>query len=173
MILTFMVRRQLLQSKCLIWHGEKNPHASPRLSCTTGAVAVSAGGLQWGLRECEARAQDAMHPAKPLPHTHHWHEVFGDNMQGIQQKHTQKPTGSSVLLVAIPKYHAMSEQLKVCGYRCWDSLRMATTLQKIQWSVRLLFHNKRVLSKKREKQVMKTFLCPSTLWVGRQPALQS
>lgn len=114
-------------------------------------------------------AQDAVCPTKPLSHSHHWHEGFGSHVQGIQQKHTQEHLSSSVLLVAFPKYHTMPKQSKICGYWHWDSLHMATTLQKIQWSVRL-FPNKCVLSKK-ERQIMKTFLCPSTLWVGRQPAV--
>lgn len=156
-----MVSWQLLQSKCLIWHGEKKNaclslallhHRSSGNICTWIAA-----GSTWMRGMC---AQDAMHPTKPLPHTHHWHEVFGNNVQGAQQKCTWKPIGSLVLLVAFPKYHALSEQSKVCGYWRWDSLRMATTLQKIQWSVRSLFCNKRVLSKKERGRSWKHSFVP-------------
>lgn len=68
MIFTSMVWWQLLQSTCLIWHGEKKPaclslalphHGSRGSTCTGIAV-----GSTWTRGTC---AQDAMCPKQPLP----------------------------------------------------------------------------------------------------------
>lgn len=128
------------------------PHHRSRGSiCTWTAVGST--------RTRGTGTQDAMCPMKPLPHTHHWHERFGNHVQDVQQKHIQEHLGSSVLPAAFPKYHTMPRQSKICGYWHWDSLHMATTLQKIQWSVRL-FPNKRVLSKKERGRPWKHSFVP-------------
>lgn len=146
-----MVWWQLLQSKCLIWHGEKQPaclslalpHHGSRGSICTG-IAV---GSTWTRGTC---AQDAMCPKQPLP----W-RIW----QPCVRRSAETHIGTARLFSAFPKYHTTSKQSKICGYWHWDSLHMATTLQKIQWSVRL-FPNKCVLSKKERGRSWKHSFVP-------------